>query len=113
MIRLDLQYRQIAARILADDFGGISRGVLAYGHLHPAGVGDDVRVGDNVSFRVNQEAGAGAFHGNGIHEEIVGDGLRGDVDNRGTGVPVNFDVITLVGAETGLVGSKVAGGGLR
>ena len=57
LVGVDLQHREIGARVAADDLGGVFAVVLQ-GHLDLGGLADDVVVGDDVARGVDDKAGA-------------------------------------------------------
>ena len=68
----------IVALVRADVIGFVVR-LIAERDFDGARIFHDVIVGENVAGGINDEAGAGAFDGNGVVEEIVFDGFRDDV----------------------------------
>ena len=64
-----------------------------------ARIGDDVIVGENMSFFVDDEAGALAFLRNQSVEEVEGHDARGDVDYRCNVLAVDADVVLLFGVQ--------------
>ena len=61
--------------------------------------GDDVVVGEDVAFFVDDEAGALAFLGDESVEEVEGHGAGGDVDHGTDVLAIDVDVVLLFGVE--------------
>src|ERR1017187_788980 len=91
--------------VAADDGGFI---FLAIVERDPdlACIGDDVIVGEDVSFFVDDEARALAFLRQQAVEEVEGHDARGDVDDGSNVLAVDLDVVLLFGVE------RFAAGGL-
>ena len=69
--------------------------LVADGDFHALGVVNNVIVGKDVAFAVQDEAGALALLGDGLVEEVIADGGGGDVDDGGKGLAVDGDVLLL------------------
>ena len=78
----------------ADD-GGLIFLAVVEGDFDLARIRDDVIVGEDVSFFVDDETGTLAFLGNESVEEVEGHDARGDVDDRTDVFAVDGDVVLL------------------
>ena len=96
--RFDLDDGKIVRRVGADDRGAEFLAVVQR-DFHLAGVGDHVIVGEDVAFLVDNEARALAFLRHQAVEEVEGDGVRGDVHDRGDVLAVDEDIVLLFGIE--------------
>ena len=94
----DLDDRQIMGLVGADD-GGLIFLAVVQRDFNLARFGDDVIVGEDVSFFVDDETGALAFLRDQAVEEVEGHYARGDVDYRCDVLAVDADVVLLFGVE--------------
>ena len=96
--RLDLNDGEVVRLVGSDDGGRV---VLFVGEddFQLPGAVDDVVVGEDVAFFVDDEAGAGALLGLGAKEEIIGDDGGGDVDHGGNDALVDVHVVLLLAVE--------------
>src|SRR6266404_5931799 len=91
------ELRGIARLIAEDDFDGLR-------FLH------DVKIRQDVAFIVDHEAGAGAFDGNGIHEEIVFGGFGEDVGDGRRNLAIDADVDGFLVGKSGVARGYVGYG---
>src|SRR6266850_129183 len=88
---LDFNECDVVALVGSDEFRGIARLIAEHDFdglcfLH------NVEIGQDVAFIVDHKAGAGAFDGNGIHEEIVFGGFGENVGDGGRNLAIDADV---------------------
>src|SRR5712691_2458254 len=72
---------------------------------------DDMKIRENVSPRIDDEAGAGAFNGHRVHEKVVFRGFSENVGHGGRSLPVDAHVDRLVFGECGVTLGDGRGGG--
>src|SRR5712671_6708161 len=87
----DFDERDVVALVGANELRGITR-LVAQDDFDGLRFLHDVKVGEDVAFIVDHEAGAGAFDGNGIHEEIVFSGFGENVGYGGRNLAIDADV---------------------
>ena len=95
---LDLKDSQVMCLVGADDGGFVFLAVVK-GDPDFTRVGDDVVVGKDVSFFVDDETGALAFLRIEAVKEIEGLNFRSDIDDGGDVLAVDADVVLLFGVE--------------
>ena len=94
VLRIDFDQRDVIAFVRADKFRVIVRAVAERNgnrlrSLH------HVKIGEDISARIDHEARAGALHRNRFHEHIVFQRARHDVGHGGCGLAVNLHVRSL------------------
>src|SRR5271157_2595115 len=94
----DLDYGQVMRLVGADD-GGLIFLAVVQRHFNLARFGDDVIVGEDVSFFVDNETGALAFLRHQAVKEVEGHDARGYVDYRRDVLAIDVDVVLLFGVE--------------
>ena len=85
---------------VSDDGGRVVLLVLEDDFQLPRAV-DDVVVGEDVAFLVDDEAGAGALLSLRAEEEVIGDNGGGDIDYGGNDALVDINVVLLLVVERG------------
>src|SRR6267142_6947337 len=106
---LDFNERDVVALVGSDELRGIARLIAEHDFdrlcfLH------NVEIGQGVAFIVDHKAGAGAFDGNGIHEEIVFGGFGENVGDGGRNLTIDADVDGFFIGESGVTRSYVGYG---
>ena len=101
-VGVNLNQREVITTVDTEDFGF----VLFFIGERDGDVlraGDDVVVGDDLALIIDEKAGAGAFLGVDLEEEIALINHRGDVDGRQAVGLVDVDIVLFVGFKTGTV----------
>src|SRR6267378_6719872 len=88
---LDFDERHVVALVGSDELRGIAR-LIAEDDFDGLRFLHDVKVSEDVAFIVDHKTGAGAFDGNGIHEEIVFGGFGENVGDGGRNLAIDADV---------------------
>src|ERR1700723_4020991 len=86
-------------RFVSADDGSLIFLAIVQRDFDLARVGNDMIVGENLSFFVDDEAGTLALLGHEAIEEIKGHDARGDVDDGCDVLAIDTDIILLFGVE--------------
>src|SRR5271165_351294 len=103
---IDFDQCHVVALIRANDFCRVAR-LVAKDYLNALRFLDDVKISEDVAARVDHETGTGAFHGHGVHEEIVLRGFGEDVRNGRRSLAVDAHIDQFVVGEGAIARSSV------
>src|SRR6267378_8126744 len=106
---LDFDERHVVALVGSDELRGIAR-LIAEDDFDGLRFLHDVKVSEDVAFIVDHETGAGAFDGNGIHEEIVFGGFGEDVGDGRRNLAIDADVDGFLVGKSSITRSYVGYG---
>src|SRR5207245_10561855 len=98
---IDFYESDVIALVGADEFCRIVRLIAKY-HFDGLGPFYDVEISEAVPAGVNNETGAGALDGDGVHEEIIFRGLGENVGHGRRGLAVDSNVDGFIVSQAGI-----------